>query len=491
VTNKEPAAETEVPVKTSVQSAGTPRGVSAIRLWLIVQTSTQLRRNALAGALAAIIGAGISGISYPVYLHFLGYEQYGIWLSVAIVLSLADFGNLGLAPAVITDVAAEYARKDLAGIRATVSTALLTLTAVGLVALATVLLCGGRIVTFMHLQPALAVQARSLLPFVAALSLYTVQIQTLNAVLTGLGRFDLSVGTQLVSRLVALSTSVALLFAGVGVFSLPIGQLTGYCFLHIATLKLARKISHSSCFNYRAFDVRRLKRLTTFGSGIMSCSLFNLLLGPLNKFALTRYVGPAAVPVYDLAYTLSMQLRSVFESACRALMPEISRLASLASAEGMSRVYAAHRRAIKSLVKLGLPAFALCFLLAGPFLRTWLGTRFRVDLVPAIHILMAGALLSLIGVPSYYLLLGLGRVRFVVLTHALQTCTNAILILLAVALHASLTTSYVSAAAAGGLAIGSLTAILAARWNIGQYSSSQPPVVSLAFYRPRSGEARG
>src|ERR1039458_8200749 len=111
----------EPPQANKDEVRATEAPLMAIRRLLVAGTSSQLRRNTLAGAASAVAGALIAAISYPVYLHFLGYEQYGLWLAVAIVLTVAQFGNIGLAPAVATRVASDFARRDFAGVRATVS----------------------------------------------------------------------------------------------------------------------------------------------------------------------------------------------------------------------------------------------------------------------------------------------------------------------------------------------------------------------------------
>ena len=424
--------------------------------------SSQLRRNTLAGAASAVAGALIGVISYPVYLHFLGYEQYGLWLAVAIVLSFTQFGNLGLAPAVAKTVAEDLARRDFASIRVTVSTALLTLSAIGLLAVSAVLVFGGFVISAMRLRPALADQAHGLLPFVALLSLYAVQIETLNAVLVGLGRLDLSVGTQVLSRALSLAVSASLLAAGAGVMSLPIAGLAGYAFLHLATLTLARRITGHGCLAWRDFDFPRLRKLTAFGGGLVACSLMNLFLGPLNKFTLTRYAGLGSVPIYELAWNLSMQLRSVLESGFRSLMPEVSRLAALGPLESPGRMAAVNRRALKLIFAAGLPAFALVFLLAEPGLRFWLGARFRPEIVPALRALLAGCFLSLLGVPGYYTLIGLGRIRQIIVSQVAQAGTNAGLISAIVVMSGKASALLTTTAAAAGVAAGGLYCLYAA-----------------------------
>jgi len=67
---------------------------------------SQLRINMASGVAATIINIAVLAVGYPIYLHFLGYEKYGVWLVLATVLSFAQLGNLGIGQAVMKLVAA-------------------------------------------------------------------------------------------------------------------------------------------------------------------------------------------------------------------------------------------------------------------------------------------------------------------------------------------------------------------------------------------------
>jgi O-antigen/teichoic acid export membrane protein len=51
-----------------------------------------------------------------------------------------------------------------------------------------------------------------------------------------------------------------------------------------------------------------------------------MLFSPFNKLMLSRYAGVASLPVYEIAFTGSMYVRSFVEAALRALVPKISYL---------------------------------------------------------------------------------------------------------------------------------------------------------------------
>src|SRR4030042_1593779 len=85
--------------------------------------SSQLRINMASGMVTTVLNIAVMVAGYPIYLHFLGYEKYGVWLVLATVLTFAQLGNLGIGPAVMKLVAEEHGRNDIEGIQHYVTTA--------------------------------------------------------------------------------------------------------------------------------------------------------------------------------------------------------------------------------------------------------------------------------------------------------------------------------------------------------------------------------
>ena len=50
----------------------------------------------VSGVAATVLNTVVLAVAYPIYLHFLGYETYGVWLILATVLTFAQLSNLGI-----------------------------------------------------------------------------------------------------------------------------------------------------------------------------------------------------------------------------------------------------------------------------------------------------------------------------------------------------------------------------------------------------------
>jgi O-antigen/teichoic acid export membrane protein len=391
--------------------------------------SSQLRINMVSGVVVTIINIAVLALSYPIYLHFLGYEQYGVWLVLSVVLSFAQLGNLGISQAVMKLVAEEYGRNDLKAIEQYMTTAIVVLAASGAAILAIVILFKRPITGLFKLSDADATTTLWLLPYMASLSVYVFIVQAVNSALSGLGRMDLANYVQTGGRFIAVLVGAFLLVLGVGIESLFVGSVVSYVFVHAMSIVFIRRIAPVRTFGVGNLSLKRTKRLLCFGSGILGSSLLSMLLSPFNKLMLSRYAGVASVPVYEIAYTGSMQVRALAEVGIRALMPEVSRIGANMTGKAMARICEINHRAVGLIVRFAVPFYVLLFLVSPLLLRLWLAGRFVETLPLSFRIALVASLLSLACVPAYYLLLGLGKVRQCLGNHLILAAVNAILIL--------------------------------------------------------------
>ena len=96
--------------------------------------SSQLRINMASGVMTTVINSVAMIAAYPIYLHLLGYEKYGVWLVLATVLTFAQLGDLGISQAITKLVAEEHGRGDIEGIQHYVTAASTLLCVSGTVA---------------------------------------------------------------------------------------------------------------------------------------------------------------------------------------------------------------------------------------------------------------------------------------------------------------------------------------------------------------------
>lgn len=391
--------------------------------------SSQLRINMVSGVATTIVNTMVLAVAYPLYLHFLGYEQYGVWLVLSIVLTFAQFGNLGISQAVMKLVAEEYGRGDIRAIQQYVATALTLLCLSGAVVLMGLLFLKRPIVAAFRLTDTNAQMVSWLLPYVGGLSVYVLAAEVFQGTLSGLGRMDWANGIRSLGGILKLVIGGPLLAAGFGVQSLLIAAIASRLMMHAAGVLCIRRIIPLRIVRAGNLNAHRGRCLLRFGGSVFAGSLVNLLFTPFNKLILSRYVGLDALPVYEIAFTGSMQVRGLLDSGFRALMPEISRIGAEMTSEARTRISQVYRRSMKLIFALGVPLHAALAILAAVLLRLWLGDKFVETLPGAFRVMLLGTFMSLLGVPAYYMLLGVGRVRHTLAAHAIQASVNLLLVL--------------------------------------------------------------
>lgn len=429
---------------------------------------SQLRLNMASGVITMVMNTLVMAAGYPIYLHFLGYEKYGVWLVLSVVLTFARLGNLGIGPAVTKLVAEEHGHGNIEGIQHYVTTALALLCFSGLVVLIMILLFKSAIVAAFKLSDADAEVVTSLVPYIGILSIYAFVVQVLDATLSGLGRMDLANYIQSLARLLSVCTAAILLYKGFGILSLLIGNTVSYIMNHLVSLFYIWRIGRIHLLQINNLDVQRCKRLLNFGSGVFGGSLIGMLFSPFNKLMLSRYAGVATVPIYDVALTASMLIRGLFEAGLKATMPEISRANANISRQGLDRIRTINGNSMKLIMTVGLFIYAMIALCAPSLLRTWLGERYIAGVSIAFQIVLLGTYFNLLGVPAFYTLMGTGRVGHILAGNIVQSITNVGLIITAICLTGRMTVYIVCVATLSGMLASTIYLLIQQKIMVGK-----------------------
>lgn len=407
------------------------------------------------GSAANLANAALMLVAYPLYLHYLGYERFGVWIVLSTVLTFMQMGNLGLGPAVTKLVAEEYGRGDIPRVMSYVRTALATVSATGVVAFTALVLFSRPLIGLFKLGPENASLAVSLVPFVGALTIYVFIIQVLTALLAGLGRMDQANYRDTACRAVSVVVAAALLASGFGIVSLLIASVASNIVMHMMSLALIRKIVRSRILVF-AWDAKTFRTLLSYGGAVFGCSLISLLFSPFNKLMLSRYAGVAAVPVYEIAFNAGMQVRNLLETAFRAIVPEVSRISAEMTGKAKERILGVYRHSMRLIYIFGAPIFMVFFIGSPVLFRIWLRGSFSEGLSGAFRIMVFGTFFSLLSVPAYYALMGLGRMRPCLISQVILGGVNAGLIGLTIVFFGALPLNAVTGATAAAMGVMSI-----------------------------------
>ncbi|MCP4117810.1 MAG: MATE family efflux transporter [Desulfobacteraceae bacterium] len=381
---------------------------------------SQLRLNMLSGAISMGIGIVASAIKYPIYIHFLGYEQYGVWLILSTILTFAQMGLLGIGTAINKLVAEEYGRNNVEAIQAYFITALSMLTVISVPLLGSSIVFKRQIAALMGLQGENLVLVAGLLTYMAIFSIGVLAYQILNSVLAGIGRIDLANYSQSTLQILPLLISIPLLIADKGIVSLLLANAVAYVVVFALDFIRINRIVHIDLLSIKSFSWQSLQRMMSFCSTIFMGYMSTMIVLPITKIAITRLIGVEGVPVFELAYRIGMQTRSLFEVAFKALMPEISRLSSSWSPESNLRIESIISKAYRIIYFCAIPLYLIVLMFAEDIFRIWLSADYNSMITDVFEIMLISYFISVFGLIKYYTLMGMGFINRILIAHLLK-----------------------------------------------------------------------
>ena len=73
------------------------------------------------GLTARIVNVGVTFITIPITLRYLGNERFGLWMAISAVLAMAGFADFGIGNGVLNAVSTAFGKDDVQGIRRAIS----------------------------------------------------------------------------------------------------------------------------------------------------------------------------------------------------------------------------------------------------------------------------------------------------------------------------------------------------------------------------------
>jgi O-antigen/teichoic acid export membrane protein len=172
-------------------------------------------------------------------------------------------------------------------------------------------------------------------------------------------------------------------------------------------------------------------------------------------------LGVSEVPIYEIAFGASMQVRNVFEFGLRSLVPEISRVNAIGSVDARERIRSVFHNCLLFSIFIGLPLYLGVGIFAHQIFELWLHRMLRPEQVGAFRILLAGSFVNMVGTSAYYCLIGLQAVRAVFWSYVIQVALNVVLMASAFVFLHHLSMTMVCVATAASIGIGSVYLIAA------------------------------
>lgn len=358
--------------------------------------------------------------TYKFLLLKLGPEKLGVWSLIVASVSILNIGNLGLSATMVKYIAKYLVHNDFENISKTVQTALITVLAV-----ASFLILTGLIFAKFFLKLILPDDfvsiANSILPFslinVTLLLFAGIILSTLD----GAQKFYIRNLIQITGTLFFFAT-IFILIPAYDLIGVVYAQLIQSIFVNLAGWVVIRKqFPQIPPIPYH-WNKTTFNTIIKYGFNLQLISILQLFYEPITKSLLSLYGGLASVGYYEMANRMVLKFRELIVSIFQVLVPVYATNLELEDAN----IIDLYKKSVNYLFFLVVPLFSLLILSLPLISILWLG-KYEESFILFAIILFAAWFINMLTVPAYFAYLGLGELKWNVLSHLVIGILNVIL----------------------------------------------------------------
>lgn len=379
-----------------------------------------LVRNAAANWLTFLFVAGISFFLSPFVVYHLGTTAYGVWTLLAALVGYLGLLDFGIRGAVTRYIAHHHAGGDSEACSSIVSAGLVMFGLLGTVA---ILLSG----VFAFLSPVLfniplsMVSDTRLVLCLGGLTIATTLIGAVfGGVVTGLERFDVSNGVEIVVTAVRTVAVVLALLKGYGLVALALVYLSASVLNGFATWAAARKLYPELRLRLRTPLLPRMRTILSFSILLSAIHIFGVVIYYSDALVIAMFLPVSSVTFFAIAGNLCEYARQVASAVSVLMTPRVSALASI----GSNRVGEAILGAARLATLVTAPIAATFWFRGESFINLWMGPDFGPASGEVLRILAFVVLLGGARSVATASIIGVNRHRALVPAFAFEAACN-------------------------------------------------------------------
>ncbi|HEX8380427.1 MAG TPA: flippase [Allosphingosinicella sp.] len=375
-----------------------------------------ISRHTSYNLLGALLPLGIALVTVPLYLRVVGPERYGLLSICWLLLGYFGLFDFGISRAVSQKIASLRDQGDEARSE-TFWTGLALTLALAAIAIPLSFPLADLALSFIDVPAGpLGGEVERAVPWLAAVVPVALVGALLNGVLTGRERFgtlNLIEGSANV-LLSVVPLSLAWIF-GPELWLLLAGSLAARLFsLTLLGAVCARAVP----VGRPRFRRDLVGQLAGYGGWVSVSSLVGPLLAMWDRFAIGAVLGPKAISVYVIPFSVAIRLIMAPAALTNALFPRFA----VASKEDLERLCLTALAAVSVVMT---PAVLFSILCSGPFFSLWLGREIGAPAADIAYILLPGIWANGLGLVALSILQGQGKPKRVALAHLAETLPYA------------------------------------------------------------------
>ncbi len=351
----------------------------------------------------------LSFFSLPILIRHLGAEQYGIYITINVVLGLFALMELGFSYLLNKKLSEDFYNKDVGELSDLFSVTFWFYLLVGLLAGLTVALLGSFVPSFFHLSGVTAQSSWQLSTLAGAILFLQIAVMPLSQIPAASQRFDILTKINLINLTILQLSMVLMVLFGFGIRSLLFVQMISAILLFLTYIIVWKKFAPRLLLlwnsNFKLVFIEAFKN----GLPFFLCNAMFNILSQFDKYVLGIFWGPSAVSFYSSAQMLPNKIQNVSLSLSPVFFPVFSNADYLRQKEKLADIF---RRGIKFIIYITSGLVTVVLLYGWELLRYWLGPEFALNASFSIRILAVCYFFLAIYSFVYYFLGGIRRPKF-------------------------------------------------------------------------------
>jgi O-antigen/teichoic acid export membrane protein len=349
-------------------------------------------------------------IATPWFLHQLGTEQYGHWMLLTAVVGFGGVLNTGTGASTIKAISAGIGRKQT-GFSDIVVNASIAIAMLGGALLAIIVFSTFWMGASVFLDRMGDPELVRLTGIAAAIIIWLEQLDNVfSSAMKGAEQFGAAARVEIGSK------STQIVVAAIVLYATPTLMALYATLLGVAVLRLAAKVIVSR----RLLGLSKLRPSFKNASEILHFAKWGwvqgvggALFGVADRMLIGSLLGATSLTYYSIASQLALQVHAVSAAGLSVIFPKVSRALEAGGNFSLWR--------FTKITTIGnfllSAALATVLLLFGPkILHLWIGSEAAIPTSQILPWLVIAYWILALNTVFYYLLLGMGRIRFISVT---------------------------------------------------------------------------
>lgn len=382
---------------------------------LMSSTGSKLIRSSTMRLLAKFVNMAVGLVMMPLIIRTLGDRHYGIWILVGTYLGFMGLFDLGITQAVSRFLSRALGTDDEDDYRRFFATGIYISSGLGAVLLVLLLILA-MCSTFIIRDPADAHLFRWLAVILGVNMAFQFPVRAFRSLLRSHLRYEVESAVDIVVALVRAPLVILVFHLGYRLLGLAFVSAGIELLAAAVTVPLACRVHRDLSFSIRLIDKERAKRLFGYGFYTLLAHIADLLRYQVSPVVITIFASVSLVTPYAIASRLNRIVIEFMIALVNVLSPVFSRQEGRDDLVAMRKTYLfTCRISTYTSVLLG----GLMMLLGRTFIERWLGPEYTY-VVPIMHVLMIGTIMTCAQMPTVGFLYGTSRNKYYAMTNMIH-----------------------------------------------------------------------